>query len=135
MLYILSLPEAVIVMCTGTKEEQKRSQDLHSYHMWFILCRYVPVTPLINFPANNSIPWHKFIENSIIVNSNLHQLISLYTYLRIKRDTIPTNEGPEYMVFFIYPETEEKRIEKMIKTSSKVIKSYFIGNIRFNTSY
>jgi len=33
----------------------------------------VPVTPWRNFPVHNTVPGHKFIENTIRMYSNLHQ--------------------------------------------------------------
>lgn len=42
------------------------------YLVCFIFCSHKPMTPLGNFPANNSIPWHKFIKYAPKVNPNLH---------------------------------------------------------------
>ena len=41
-----------------------------------VVRRHKPITPRSNFPVNNTIPWHKFIEVSTIMNSNLHQFAS-----------------------------------------------------------
>ena len=38
-----------------------------------IISRNFPVTPRSNLPLNNPIPWHKFIENSSIMHSDLRK--------------------------------------------------------------
>lgn len=45
---------------------------MYNYQMIPVLCNDVPITPMTDFPTYTTIPWHKFIEFSIIVYTNLH---------------------------------------------------------------